>query len=117
MKHAIALIASVAALAGCQINGTDPVPAVLTDGSDATMTLLKEKLAEALDRPNVTLGAGDPTQSSTLSIAPPRLAPRETNSMAKPIRFDLMMKGDTCYAVHADTGEQVALDGIACRAL
>ncbi|MEM9738663.1 MAG: hypothetical protein AAF829_02260 [Pseudomonadota bacterium] len=104
------LIASLAMAAGCQTVTDEAVPAVLADDAPETMDRLKAGLAEAVGRANIELGAGDPTQTSTITILPPAPSPLETASVAMPTPFRLMMRGDTCMAVHGETGEEFAMD-------
>lgn len=112
-RHILAA-GSLAMASACQLTPKDAVPAVLADDSPETMTTLKSTLAEAMGRANIELGAGDPTQSSTISVLPPPLGPMETASTAMPTVFTLMMEGDTCMAVHSETGEKYPMD-LPCR--
>jgi len=103
-------------LSACQ-HGTSAVPAVLADGSDETITALKAHLAEAMGVANVSLGAGDPTVMSSVSVLPPRLGDHETRSPALPTVFHLMLERDACYAVREGSEERLNLSGVPCRAL
>jgi len=110
------LFLSVLTLGACQ-HSVEPVPAVLADGSAETLEAVKTEMAEALGKASVTLGAGDLTKSSILVIAPPPLGPHETRSTAAPIRYDLQMHGEICYAVREETDEMIELTNVPCRAL
>ncbi len=117
MIRSVALVLGLVTAAGCQ-HATEPaVPAVLSEASDTTLETLKAQLRTALGKDDYKLGADDLTASSTLSMMPPPLGPNETHSTVMPIRMELMLDGDTCYAVRSDTGEKIALEGIDCRAL
>lgn len=112
------IVTSLGALliAACQLNAT-AAPAVLSDGSADTMNALKSHLAAAMGVARITLGAGDPTAQSHVSVLPPRLGEHETRSPAAPTQFNLLMIGDVCYAQREDTGEKTKLTGVPCRTL
>ncbi len=112
------LIFGVSALlvGGCQHN-VDVVPAVLADDSDETMAMVKSHLASAMGVGRVRLGVGDPTQTPALTVLPPPLGPHETRSPATPTQFDLLVRGDTCYAMREGAAEMIELSGVSCRAL
>jgi len=113
-----AALASLCALGLGACQHTDaPIPAVLADGSDETMAALKGHLADAMGTSRIELGAGDPTQTPSVSVLPPPLTDLETRSPATPTLFNLMMVGDTCYAVREGSDERIELTGVACRAL
>ncbi|MEL6729189.1 MAG: hypothetical protein AAFP81_09115 [Pseudomonadota bacterium] len=117
MIRSVALVLGLVAAAGCQ-HATEPtVPAVLVDASDTTLETLKTQLRTALGKDDYKLGADDLTTESTITMMPPPLGPDETHSPVMPIRLELMLEGDSCYAVRSDTGEKIALDGISCRAV
>lgn len=101
---------------GCQHNA-DVVPAVLADDSDETMAMVKSHLAGAMGVAQVRLGVGDPTQTPALTILPPPLGPHETRSPATPTQFNLMVRGDICYAMREGAEEMIELTGVSCRAL
>ncbi|MCR9080713.1 MAG: hypothetical protein NXH78_16615 [Hyphomonadaceae bacterium] len=103
-------------LGACQHN-TPTVPAVLVDASEETMAAVKAHLADAMGVGMVTLGAGDPTGQSQVSVLPPPLGEHETRSPAAPTQFNLLMIGEACYAERVDTGEKTELTGVRCRAL
>ncbi|MBR9834300.1 MAG: hypothetical protein GYB42_03740 [Alphaproteobacteria bacterium] len=103
-------------VSACQTAG-DPVPAVLQAGDEASLVALKARLAEALERSSVELGAGDVTASPVIAVLPPPPGPLEGNSPARPILFDIVTDGVDCFIVRQDTGEQFALEGVTCRTL
>ncbi|MEM1150288.1 MAG: hypothetical protein AAGI03_07000 [Pseudomonadota bacterium] len=107
-------VLGAAMLGGCQLTNEDAVPAVLMDDSAETMETLKATLADATGTASVELGAGDPTQTSAVTVLPPRLSPLETASTAMPTRFNLMMRGETCMVVHSETGEEFQIE-LPCR--
>jgi hypothetical protein len=116
IQRTLTALLSTLCLGACQ-HGLSPVPAVLEDGSDETLSALRSHLAEAMGVANVELGAGDPTLVSTISVLPPRLGEHETRSPATPTQFNLIMIGKTCYAEQEGSDTPVELTGIACRAL
>lgn len=117
MIRSVALVLGLVTAAGCQHASDATVPAVLADGSETTLETLKTQLRTALGKDDYRLGADDLTETSTISMMPPPLGPNETHSTVMPIRLELMLDGDTCYAVRSDTGEKIALEGITCRAV
>ena len=112
----ISMVMSAALLSACQTPGA-PSPAVLENADDDTMAALHARLASATGRASVTLGPGDLTQSSTISVLPPALGPNEDRSVATPTYFDLMMVDNKCVLVARATGARHPLDGVACRKL
>ena len=108
------LLAGASLLGACKT--TDPqVPALLTAPNAEIMDEIKTVLAAAMDRASVELGPVDLTQSSVLSVLPPRLGEHETHSLATPTQFDLVKQGEACFLIRRDTGDAYALDGVACR--
>lgn len=114
VTRAAALALFAAGLPGaCQMS-EDPIPAVLADDDEATLTALKSVLSDAVGRAGIRLGAGDPTAVSTVSVLPRRPVAPNDRSPAMPELFDLVLRGDTCYAVHRETGAAHELQGISC---
>ena len=120
LKTAAITLAGLLGLTACSTGkaepgkSTEPVAAVLTDTSDATMSKLKTALGKAIGRANIELGPGNLTENGIISVLPPRLSPLEGKSPAMPTLFDLMLSEDGCFARNRSTGEDVALDDIAC---
>ncbi|PQA89329.1 hypothetical protein [Hyphococcus luteus] len=109
-----ALIGALLFAAACQTSPASEA-AVLESADTQTMTKVKSVLAGAMNVASVDLGAGDPTESPVISVLPPRPSPYEDRSPAMPVLFDLVVKGNVCYAVRRETGEAYELDGVACR--
>lgn len=103
-------------LTGCVSGVAHSMPAVLESGDAETITMLKSALADAMNTKTVELGAGDPTVASTIAVLPPRLSTNEDRSLARPVLFDLELRGQACFAVRRDTGAAYAL-GVRCKAL
>jgi hypothetical protein len=112
-----ALMIGVLAAAACQSTEAPRRHAVLAAADSATMEKLKAVLAAAMSTAQVELGPGDLTQTSTVSVLPPRLGPYEGRSPALPTQFDIMMRGAKCLLVRRDTGAEYELVGVACRPL
>lgn len=102
-------------LVACETNAA-PTPAVLASADDETMEVVSAVLAQALERASITLGAGDPTRESVIAVLPPPPGPNEDRSLATPDYFDLMLKGNDCFVVRRDSGEEYPLTDIPCRA-
>jgi len=109
-------LGALAMATACQSTPQQAVPAVLADSRPETMDTLKATLASAMGQGRVELGAGDPTTTSAITVLPPPLGPMETASTAMPTQFNLMMRGNTCMVVHAETGEEHPMD-LPCRPL
>ena len=116
MIKQIAILFTIVSIGACQ-HHAQPVPAVLSDGSEATQNLLKSEMSAALERAQVRLGAGDLTETSVFVILPPPLGPNETNSPVVPERYRLEIQGETCFAVAEKTGSRIELQDVPCRAL
>lgn len=116
MIRSVALILGLVMVTGCKHATESVLPAVLIDGSETMLGALNEQLAKAIGKTDYQLGSADLTQSSTITMMPPPLGPNETHSLAMPIRFELMLDGETCYAIRSDTGAKIMLEGITCRA-
>ena len=102
---------------GCVTGVAYRMPAALISADEETMAALKAVLADALDVGRVELGAGDPTASPVVAVLPPKPGPNEDRSTARPILFDIELRGGRCVVVRRDTGEAFDLAGVACRAL
>lgn len=113
-NHWIQAILGAFVLAGCQLTEAQ-APAVLDSVDAGTMTELKAVLATAMKTASVEIGPGDVTQTSTISVLPPRLSPLEGRSPARPVQFDIVKKGTKCAVIRRDTGEAFALHGITCH--
>jgi len=112
-RDLVTVMALFAASAGCQT--VEPQrPAVLAAGDAENLSGLRAALARAMNRALVELGPGDPTESPTVSVLPPPLGPHEDRSVALPTAFDLVLRGDACFAVRRDTGEVFELAGVRC---
>lgn len=101
---------------GCVTGAAHSMPAVLASGDEETVTALKTVLADALNRSDVILGAGDPTKTPVIAVQPHKPSRYEDRSLARPILFDIELRGGACVAVRRDTGEAFDLTGVACRA-
>ena len=116
MKSLVSLPLVASLLAACH-HAPEAVPAVLADDTQAVRTALAARLGEAIGRANVTLGAGDLTTSSTVSVLPPPLGEHETRSPATPSLFTLTLMGGDCYAIPENEGTPIALPDVPCRPL
>ena len=101
-------------LGACQHTVTTS-PATLADSSADTLSALKSALGGAINRANIELGVGDMTETSTVTVLPPRLTEHETRSPATPIVFDLFVKNGACIAVQQGTDMEVPLPDVPCK--
>ena len=121
MRVLTALIGALCVSACETTAGATPVPAVLETGDEDTLAALKAALAKTMNKSVVTLGAGDLTQSSIISVLPKRSyapigAPQnQAGNFALPTRFTLMMDGGSCYVVKDGSDEKTMLKGVKCR--
>ncbi len=111
----VALAAALLA-AACQTSFASQA-AVLESGDTETLAKVKAALADAMGRTDIEFGAGDPTQTPAISVLPRRPSSYEDRSPATPTLFDLTLRDGVCYATRRDTGDAVALEGVACRPL
>lgn len=82
----------------------------------AAVGLAREDLARAMGLGRVELGGGDPTVDSQIVVLPPRVTPREGNSLATPRVFTIMLTETACVLKEQDGDLEVALPRSACRA-
>nr|WP_070958836.1 hypothetical protein [Hyphomonas sp. Mor2] len=116
IKRALTVSLGTLLLGACQHQG-QIVPAVIADGSDATMDRLKSHLADAMGLAQISLGAGDPTAQSNVTVLPPPPGRYEARSPVTPVQFRLILVGEDCYAEREGSGERIELTGVPCRAL
>lgn len=90
-------------------------PAVLADGSPATLQTLDRVLFEATEQGPAKRGSGDPTRESVVTVPPPPPGKYEGNSPAMPRYFDIVTDGTGCYLRDRKTGEVHPLPGVSCR--
>jgi len=110
-------LVALAAISACRHSMDPPSPARLADTEPETMDALRKALARAMGEAQVVLGASHPDKTGAVVVLPRRLSSVEDRSLAQPVRFDLELHGETCFAVRHDTGERVRLAGIDCKAL
>ena len=114
VTRAAALALFAASLPGaCQMT-ENVTPAVLADDDGQTMAALKSALTQAVGRAQIELGAGDPTRVASVAVLPPRPATPDDRSPAMPELFDLVLRGQACYAIHRKSGEAYELTGVTC---
>jgi len=113
---------SAALIASCHTTATaTPSPAVLVSADTESMEMVKTTLAKAMNKNSVKLGAGDLTQSPTISVLPPRSyapagAPQnQAGNFTLPTAFTLMMDGAECYFVKDGTDIKFLLNGVKCK--
>jgi hypothetical protein len=115
IKKLSSLIAIIS-LGACQ-HHAQPLPAVLSDGSEETLNLLKSEMAAALDRSRVQFGGRRPHAIIGVRHCSTPLGPNETRSTAVPERYRLEIQGQTCFAVHEKSDARIELQNTPCRAL
>ena len=90
-------------------------PALLADGSPATLQTLDRVLFEATEQGPAGRGPGDPTRESVVTVPPPAPGPYEGNSPAMPRYFDIVTDGAACYLRDRKTSKVHPLPGVSCR--
>lgn len=91
------------------------IPAVIISPDEATMAKISDALGSALGLANVSLGAMEDGDLTSISVLPPALGPLESRSTVTPIIFDAMIAGSRCVLVRRDTGDVVELDDVPCQ--
>ena len=99
--------------AACQTTGATE-DAVLASSDSDTIAVLQSTLAAAMNVASVQLGPEDPTQTSMISVLPPRPGPQEDRSLAQPTQFRIILKNGRCHVMRVDTGAMYELVGIRC---
>ncbi|MEM8771856.1 MAG: hypothetical protein AAGD92_09440 [Pseudomonadota bacterium] len=100
--------------AACQSVTKAAQPASLSSNDAATMDSVRAVVAKALGRASVEFARTDLTEKTTILVLPPRLSGFEDRSLAVPIYFDIVLRGDACYVVRRETGEEFSLADIKC---
>ena len=108
---------SVAACVSPTSEGESEVstPAVITEDTPAVRARLKSELGAIVGRANIEFGPGDFTTSSRITVLPPPSGPLQGRNPAMPQIFDLVVKGEHCYAVDRETGAKHHLVGLTCQ--
>lgn len=101
-------------LGACQTGGA-ATPAIIASSDPETLATVKTALAGAMGKARVEISPADLTESTTISVLPPRPTSLEGRSVVKPTPFDIEMRGEDCVAVRRDTGEAYDLPGVDCR--
>jgi hypothetical protein len=109
----VCVASALAMMGACQTMPADG-PALLAEGDRGSLDALRSGLASALGRPQVILGAGDPTTASVVSALPPTLGQYETRSPAMPAVFDLAFRDGACVAILRGVGTVHPLPGVSC---
>ncbi|MBI1364343.1 MAG: hypothetical protein GC153_00100 [Alphaproteobacteria bacterium] len=109
--------AGLAAIAACQTAGGAQRPAVLASSDPETMAKVKAVLSDALGTARIELGAGDPTQTPSITVLPRPPSAYEGMSTAMPTTFDIVLSGGRCLLLRRDTAAAYELRGVACRPL
>ncbi|MBP2157764.1 MULTISPECIES: hypothetical protein [Asticcacaulis] len=101
-------------LSACQtVAGTQAATVNLDD--PATRQALQSALARAVGRGRIELGPSASANTSSVTVLPPPLGPRETHSMALPVQFDIVSEDGHCLAVRRDTKDIYDLPGVTCQ--
>ena len=112
--RALVSLLGAAALAACQ-HAQPTKPAVLQAADTDSLDALRAALGQAMDQAEIELGAGDPTETPSVAVLPPKPSRFETQSPAMPTLFDLYIRGETCFAVRRGEAVEIALPGVSCR--
>jgi hypothetical protein len=110
--------ATLAALCvgACQTVGRAAVqPAVLLEEQASTLETIKQTLTGLTQQGRVTLGPGDLTRNSLITVLPPPPGPYEGNSPSMPIYFELVTDGERCYLRERGKDVLHRLPGVSCK--
>ena len=99
--------------AACQTSGAAE-DALLPAGDADALAVLQSTLAGAMNVASVELGPEDPTQSSVISVLPPRPGALEDRSLAQPTQFRIVLKYGRCHVMRVDSGAHYELVGVRC---
>jgi len=113
-KRFVTILALSCALSACQTLAGAGTQARIAPYDAYAEQVLKSALSSSLHRANIDLGPSDPSASSSITVLPPPVGPYETNSVALPIRFDIVLRDGVCYVVRTKTREAFALKDVMC---
>lgn len=100
----------------CQTVGSAAVqPAVLLEGQASALETVKQTLVELTQQGRITLGPGDLTRKSLISVLPPPPGPYEGNSPSMPTYFELVTDGERCYLRERGKDALHQLPGVSCK--
>jgi hypothetical protein len=117
MKWEIWLVVCLVLAAQACATSRATVPARLDRPTAATIAQVKVALAKAMGKARIELGPIDYATSTSLFVLPPPPSLYETRSLATPTVFDIKRQGQTCLLVRRESGQTIALDGVACVAM
>jgi len=103
-KRFVTILALSCALSACQTLAGAGTQARIAPYDAYAEQVLKSALSSSLHRANIDLG----------TVLPPPVGPYETNSVALPIRFDIVLRDGVCYVVRTKTREAFALKDVMC---
>lgn len=101
-------------LGGCQTLSASQ-PATVNLGDSLTKAVVVATLSKAVGRVHITLGPSDEDRVSTLAVLPAPLGPHETHSVAMPTYFDIIKRGESCFAVERQSQKAYPLTGVKCE--
>lgn len=111
----MAISVTTAFSAACQVLPPADGAAALHDVDAEARATVKSAIARSLGRADIYRMDLDLEGATTVAAPPPPLSPLEDRSLAKPELFDVVFRSGACALLRRETGETIALDGVACR--
>jgi hypothetical protein len=109
-------VVALLAMSACASTQT-AVPARLASSDAAAQTQLRQVLARAMGKQQVTLGPEPLATTTFVSVLPMTLGTYETRSLSLPEVFDIRKQANTCTVVRRSTGQIYSLANLRCIAV
>ncbi|MEL6693953.1 MAG: hypothetical protein AAFQ12_13105 [Pseudomonadota bacterium] len=115
MIRSFALSFAVLGAVGCQHAAENHEPAILSDESSEMLDAIEEQLSIATNKRGWRLDAAETSTSSLMTLRPPKPNPLNTNNPDRPLMLKLRHRAGECFAIRADTSEEIPLPDVPCK--
>lgn len=115
MTRFIAVFFAVLSGTGCQHASETDKLAVLADDSAETLAMVERELLHAIEKPGWSLDTTAISTSSIMTLRPPKPDPLNTRNPNVPLKLELKYREGACFAVRADTDEEIPLPDVRCK--